>query len=60
MALLEVGTYLTNYRVRWYDGKSTIKDRTERDRWQLIRTLTGNEKNEVAQSHESAKAWATN
>lgn len=50
--------YLTpQLKVRWYDGKSTIKDRTERDRWQLIRDLSKEEKNEVASSIENQERW---
>lgn len=29
--------------IRWYDGKSTIKERVERDKWQLIRDMTEEE-----------------
>jgi hypothetical protein len=37
---------INKHFVRWYDGKSSIKERNERDKWQLIRDLTEEEMEE--------------
>ena len=59
-SFFDFGVYVQSWRLRWYDGKSTIKDRNERDRWQLIRNMDANEKNSYAQSEQSRKQWTKN
>jgi hypothetical protein len=40
------GMGINKHFVRWYSGESTIKERKERDQWQLIRNLTAEEMEE--------------
>lgn len=39
-AKISFGVNIGTRFLRWYDGKSTIKEHTERDKWQLTRDLT--------------------
>ncbi|CAG8668000.1 19675_t:CDS:1, partial [Rhizophagus irregularis] len=38
--------------IRWYDGKSSVKDRHERDKWQLWREVSNKEVKEVEEHQE--------
>ncbi|PKK56565.1 hypothetical protein RhiirC2_799748 [Rhizophagus irregularis] len=52
LILLKIWIIVNNSFIRWYDGKSSVKDRRERDKWQLWREVSNKEVKEVEEHQE--------